>query len=191
MASSSNQSTELCDDIFALSPKIRFVGIINRMGKLVAGGMRQGVNTLENEADSSKLFLGFALRSEMKKDFDAEFGKTVYSFSERDRIKLASISLKRSYLANFYGERRATPHTNRKYFKNDKRSSYTKLSLHKNIIYRTRRYRQAFSIKSWRTMPLLIQDARFLASIFKSCIKTFHSVINEPLHLNSWVAKKM
>jgi hypothetical protein len=77
LAFSSNQFTELCDDIFALSPKIRFVGIINRMGKLVAGGMRQGVNPLENKADSSKLFLGFALRSEMKKDFDAEFGKTI------------------------------------------------------------------------------------------------------------------
>ena len=69
------------------------MGIINRMGKLVAGGMRHGVNTLENKADSSKLFLGFALRSEMKKDFDAEFGKTIYSFSERDRIKLASFPL--------------------------------------------------------------------------------------------------
>ncbi len=55
--------------------------------------MRQGVNPLENKADSSKLFLGFALRSEMKKDFDAEFGKTIYSFSERDRIKLASFPL--------------------------------------------------------------------------------------------------
>ena len=63
------------------------------MGKLVAGGMREGVNSLENKADSSKLFLGFALRSEMRKDFDAEFGKTIYSFSERDRIKLASFPL--------------------------------------------------------------------------------------------------
>jgi hypothetical protein len=90
---SSNQLTELCNDIFALSPKIRFVGIINKMGKLVAGGMRQGVNPLENKADSSRLFLGFALRSEMRKDFDAEFGKTIYSFSERDRIKLASFPL--------------------------------------------------------------------------------------------------
>ena len=63
------------------------------MGKLVAGGMREGVNSLENKADSSKLFLGFALRGEMRKDFDAEFGKTIYSFSERDRIKLASFPL--------------------------------------------------------------------------------------------------
>lgn len=63
------------------------------MGKLVAGGMRQGINPLENKTDSSKLFLEFALRSEMRKDFDAVFGKTIYSFSERDRIKLASFPL--------------------------------------------------------------------------------------------------
>ena len=93
MTSINHHFTDLCNDIFALSPKIRFVGVINKMGKLVAGGMRDGVNPLENKADSSKLFLGFALRREMRKDFDAEFGKTIYSFSERDRIKLASFPL--------------------------------------------------------------------------------------------------
>jgi len=93
LASRNHQFTDLCNDIFALSQKIRFAGVINKMGKLVAGGMRKGVNPLENKADSSKLFLGFALRSEMRKDFDAEFGKTIYSFSERDRIKLASFPL--------------------------------------------------------------------------------------------------
>jgi len=93
LASINHHFTDLCNDIFALSPKIRFVGVINKMGKLVAGGMRDGVNPLENKADSSKLYLGFALRSEMRKDFDAEFGKTIYSFSERDRIKLASFPL--------------------------------------------------------------------------------------------------
>src|SRR5215472_14241425 len=93
MASGTQQFQKLCDDIFALSSNIRFVGIINRMGKLVAGGMRQGVEPLEDKSDSSKLYLAFALRSEMRKDFDAQFGKTLYSFSERDRIKLASFPL--------------------------------------------------------------------------------------------------
>jgi len=93
LASRNHQFRDLCNDIFALSPKIRVAGVINKMGKLVAGGMREGVNPLENKADSSKLFLGFALRSEMRKDFDADFGKTIYSFSERDRIKLASFPL--------------------------------------------------------------------------------------------------
>ena len=90
MISKHHQFEKLCDDIFGLSQHIRFVGIITRMGKLVAGGMRQGMQSMEPREDSSKLYLEFALRNEMRKDFDAEFGRTIYSFSERERIKLAS-----------------------------------------------------------------------------------------------------
>jgi hypothetical protein len=87
------QFEKLCDDIFSLSQHIRFVGIITRMGKLVAGGMRQGMQSMELREDSSKLYLEFALRNEMRRDFDAEFGRTIYSFSERERIKLASFPI--------------------------------------------------------------------------------------------------
>jgi hypothetical protein len=45
---------------------------------------------MEQREDSSKLYLEFALRNEMRKNFDQAFGKTLYSFSERERIKLAS-----------------------------------------------------------------------------------------------------
>jgi hypothetical protein len=93
MISKHHQFEKLCDDIFGLSQHIRFVGIITRMGKLVAGGMRQGMQSMEHREDSSKLYLEFALRNEMRKDFDAEFGRTIYSFSERERIKLASFPL--------------------------------------------------------------------------------------------------
>jgi hypothetical protein len=63
------------------------------MGKLVAGGMRKGMQSMEHREDSSRLYLEFALRNEMSKDFDSEFGRTIYSFSERERIKLASFPL--------------------------------------------------------------------------------------------------
>jgi len=93
MISKHHQFEKLCDDIFSLSQHIRFVGIITRMGKLVAGGMRQGMQSMELREDSSKLYLEFALRNEMRRDFDAEFGRTIYSFSERERIKLASFPI--------------------------------------------------------------------------------------------------
>ena len=90
MSSKHHQFEKLCDDIFGLSPQIRFVGVISRMGKLVAGGMRKGMQSMEHREDTSRLYLEFALRNEMRKDFDTEFGRTIYSFSERERIKLAS-----------------------------------------------------------------------------------------------------
>lgn len=100
----------LCDNIFALSPNIRFVGVINGMGDLVAGGMRKGVQSMEDKESSSKLYLEFALRSEMRKDQDAEFGKTIYSFSEREKIKFAVFPLLQSHLLMVSIEKKETNH---------------------------------------------------------------------------------
>jgi len=83
----------LCDDVFALSSAIRSAIVIDKMGKLVAGGMRQGINSMEQKEDSQKLYVEFALRSAMREEFDKEFGKTIYSFSVREKIKLASFPL--------------------------------------------------------------------------------------------------
>ena len=94
----------LCDRVFALSPSIRFAGVIDRMGKLIAGGMRAGIQSMEE--DSQKLYLEFALRSEMRKDFDTEFGKTIYSYSEREKIKLASFPLINDHVLRLSMERR-------------------------------------------------------------------------------------
>jgi hypothetical protein len=82
---------KLCESIFLCHSGIRFVGVINKMGKLVAGGMRECLSPMEH--DSAKLYIEFALRSEMRKDFDKEFGKTLYSYTIREKVKLASFPL--------------------------------------------------------------------------------------------------
>ena len=46
---------KLCNDIFALSYNIRFAGVIDTMGKLVAGGMRHGLKSMEDNENSQKL----------------------------------------------------------------------------------------------------------------------------------------
>jgi hypothetical protein len=89
---------KICDNIFALSSNIRSVRIINGMGDPVAGGMREGIEPMEDKESSSKLYLEFVLRSEMRKDQDAEFGKTIYSFSEREKIKFAVFPLLGNHL---------------------------------------------------------------------------------------------
>jgi hypothetical protein len=92
MANNNNydQFQRLCVSIFAISTNIRFVGVIDKMGRLVAGGMRENVESMERKEDSSKLYIEFVFRTDMRKDFDAEFGKTIYNYSEREKIKLAS-----------------------------------------------------------------------------------------------------
>ena len=81
---------KLCDRIFAADRSIRFAGVIDKMGTLVAGGMRKGIKPLEPREDRRKLYIEYALRNAMRSDFDIEYGKTVYTMSEREKIKIAS-----------------------------------------------------------------------------------------------------
>ena len=110
MSNHNNKLEKICSDIFALNPNIRFAGIVNKMGTLVAGGMRQNVKPMEDVVDSSKLYLESALRSEMRKDFDKEFGKTIYSFSEREKIKVASFPLQNDHLLRVSIEKQEKSH---------------------------------------------------------------------------------
>ncbi len=90
---SDNNFQLLCDNVFSLSPSIRFAGVITKMGTLISGGMRHGLESLENKDDSLTLFVQFALRSRLGKDYDHVFGKSIYNLTERETIKLASFPL--------------------------------------------------------------------------------------------------
>src|SRR2546423_15410499 len=110
MSNHNNKLQKLCDVIFALNSNIRFAGVVNNMGTLVAGGMRQSVKSMEHKEDSSRLYLESAIRSEMRKDFDKEFGKTIYSFSEREKIKVASFPLEDDHLLRVSIEKQKQSH---------------------------------------------------------------------------------
>ena len=101
---------EICDEIFGLSPAVRSAIVIDKMGRLVAGGMRKGITSMEEKDDSQKLYVQFALRSVMREDFDEQFGRTVYSFSERERIKLASFPLDDQYIMRVSIEKEESDH---------------------------------------------------------------------------------
>jgi hypothetical protein len=58
------------------------------MGNLVAGGMKKGILPLEPKEERRKLYLEFALRNAMRQDFDSEYGKVIYTLSEREKIRL-------------------------------------------------------------------------------------------------------
>ena len=85
--------SELCNRIFEINEKIRFVGIIDQMGKLIGGDMKKGLPSLEKNDGSIRLYLGYAINNILRRDFDNVFGKVFYTFSERERIKLLTIPI--------------------------------------------------------------------------------------------------
>jgi hypothetical protein len=100
----------ICNEIFALSTAVRSAIVIDKMGRRVAGGMREGITSMEEKDDTQKLYVQFALRSVMREDFDEQFGKTLYSFSERERIKLASFPIDDQYIVRVSIEKKESRH---------------------------------------------------------------------------------
>lgn len=88
----------LCHSIFEIDEKIRFVGMIDQMGRLIVGDMKKGTPSLEKNDGSIRLYLGYAINNALRRDFDNVFGKVLYTFSEREKIKLLTIPIEEHLL---------------------------------------------------------------------------------------------
>ena len=89
---------KICNDIKNLDPKIRFAAVINERGKIVAGGMKEGIQSLEEEKHDEMLFLELALRVRMRKEFDAQLGKVNFAMAQRSRALAISVPIKEDIL---------------------------------------------------------------------------------------------
>ncbi len=72
---------------------IRFAGLINPMGHLVAGGMKKGLKPLEDDADMRKLYMELILRVSTRQEFDKTLGVVNYSASRREKAVVLSFPI--------------------------------------------------------------------------------------------------
>jgi hypothetical protein len=78
--------------------EIRFAGIINKLGKLVAGGFKEGITPLESEEDRRKMYLELVIRVSMRSEFDHDLGKVKYTASRREKAVVMSFPLDNNVL---------------------------------------------------------------------------------------------
>ena len=90
--------SKICKSVLSVDPKIRFAGIINERGRLVAGGMKENIEPLENEKDDEMIFMELALRVKMRKEFDRQLGPVNFAMASRERALAISIPIKEDIL---------------------------------------------------------------------------------------------
>ena len=76
---------KICTSVLSLDSKVRFAGVINERGRLVAGGMKENVVPLESEKDDEMIFMELALRVKMRKEFDKQLGRVNFALASRER----------------------------------------------------------------------------------------------------------
>ena len=85
---------KVCKKVMDLDQKIRFVGMINEKGRLFAGGMKEGVKSLEDTRDDEMMYMQLVLRAKMRREFDKVLGPVEFALSHREKITMMSFPMK-------------------------------------------------------------------------------------------------
>jgi hypothetical protein len=78
----------LCEEIFALHDDIRYAGVVDDSGLLIAGGMRKGIDSIVDQNNEELYLAQTALRKSMRQRFDVTMGKSRFAYVEREMISI-------------------------------------------------------------------------------------------------------
>ena len=89
---------KLCISAQKIDSKVRFAGVINSRGRLVAGGMISSKKRLGDRKRDEMLYMELALRVKMRSEFDDDLGKVRFSMSFREKLIVMSFPMKNDVL---------------------------------------------------------------------------------------------
>jgi hypothetical protein len=90
---------EICNQVLQLDKSIRFAGVANNMGTLIAYKLRKGLVPLLNEEELQNNIMKTVLRMKTREDYESKLGGVIYTFALYKRVKRASIPLDHPDLA--------------------------------------------------------------------------------------------
>jgi hypothetical protein len=74
-------------------PEIRFCGLIDNSGQLIAGDFGNDIIPFENDERRRQMFQELAYRVANRKGFDANLGRVKYSSSRREKVVMMSFPI--------------------------------------------------------------------------------------------------
>src|ERR671925_1776512 len=101
---------KVCDKVFSLHDDIRYAGVINDAGTLIAGGMRKGLDSITAEENDELYLAQTALRKSMRQRFDDTMGRARFAYVEREKISMLTFYMDKNILVVSI-EPNVDPHT--------------------------------------------------------------------------------
>ncbi len=82
-----------CGEILANNQSIRFVGIANHLGSLIATVYRRGLVPLMTKEETSQYSIQAVLRAATREDFESKIGRLEYSIGKYEKIIRATVPI--------------------------------------------------------------------------------------------------
>ena len=86
---------KICESIAAISPYIRFVGVIGESGELLAHRRRNDLVPLLNAKNTQYQFSHIAIKTDLEGFFDKNLGEIEFVWEERKKVQTISFAIKK------------------------------------------------------------------------------------------------
>lgn len=86
-----------CKGVLAKDKSIRWVGMVNKNGVILAQKVREGVKLLLTEEENEEYAASAIARQKTRGKFESKIGKMVYAFGRYDRLLRATIPINENY----------------------------------------------------------------------------------------------
>ena len=88
----------LCKEILAIDPKIRFAGVCDESGEIKFGGQRDGLDNLLTAEETKRSNLQALARWGLRNSLASKVGKGKYAMAEYEKIKRITAPLDNDHL---------------------------------------------------------------------------------------------
>lgn len=88
-----SQSLQKACEVLVNEPKLRYIGIINKMGRTIAEVYQRGIVSLLQDKEDKMISMELALEIFLREEFDDKLGPIEYVLSKRKKVNLISIPI--------------------------------------------------------------------------------------------------
>jgi hypothetical protein len=81
-----------------LHDDVRYAGVIDDAGSVIAGGMKRGMGSIMDENNEELYLAQTALRKSMRERFDGTLGKARFAYVERENISILTFYMDENLL---------------------------------------------------------------------------------------------
>jgi len=83
----------ICENIVAISPFIRFVGVISERGNLLAYKRREDLEPFLDKDNTKYQFSHIAIKTDLESFFDENLGEVEFVWEERKKVQTISFAI--------------------------------------------------------------------------------------------------
>ncbi len=92
------QLEKISNEVLKFDRRIRYAAVLDESGRVISGGMRRGVPSLEPQSEDLRLVATVTIQLSTDKTWDKYWGKTQFTFIKREKVNVITFNIENKLL---------------------------------------------------------------------------------------------